>query len=312
MTEVDGNNNKTLFKYLGWTFGLGWGIQVVVWLISRNAVVDDPTRSLLLSSVAQAIMSAMMFVPMISVLLSGEKLKGMGWKPWVKGNVGSLLFAWFMPTILTVIGTALFFLIFPALLDLTGAAIVDSVGPEALEQLESQGVSYVQYILVGVISSITYAPLLNMIFAVGEEAGWRGYMYPVLKERFGRLKGSIFGGIIWGMWHWPLIMLTGYEYGTGYRGFPTLGMVVFCIFTVAIGILCDYVYEKSDCIWFPAILHGAINAIATVPMLMITSEAAPYRLLGPTTNGLVAGIPLIICAAVLLFGKKKNVKEVME
>ncbi len=310
MTETD-NSNKRLFKYLGWTFGIAWIIQIIVWLIGKSITEATQTPTVAWrTQIAQLIMSAMMFVPMLGVLLSGGKLKGMGWKPKLKGNIGVLLFAWFMPAVLTVIGAALFFLIFPQLLDTTGAYFVEVAGEEALNQLESQGISYVQYAIISVISSITYAPLINMFLAVGEEAGWRGYMYPVLKERFGRLKGSILGGIIWGMWHWPLIMLTGYEYGTGYRGFPTLGMLTFCIFTIAMGIMCDYAYEKSGSIWLPAIAHGAINAIATVPIILITSATDPYRLLGPAPNGLIAGIPLFICAVVLIgFGKIAKSRE---
>ncbi len=65
--------------------------------------------------------------------------------------------------------------------------------------------------------------VFNMIPAVGEEAGWRGYMMPHLKEQLGLLNGRLLGGVIWGVWHWPLMLLVGYEYGTNYLGAPCWG-----------------------------------------------------------------------------------------
>ena len=303
MTEVN-SSNKTLFKYLGWTFGLGWGIQVVVWFITGNAVVNDPGNSLLMSSIAQMIMAAMMFVPLLAVLLSGEKLKGMGWKPWISGNVRTLLFAWFMPAILTAIGTTIYFLIFPTHLDLTGEALIQIAGPEVLEQMTSQGITYPAFVALSMVSVVTSVPIVNALVSVGEEAGWRGYMYPVLKEKFGKTGGRIIGGIIWGMWHWPLILLMGFKFGSDYIGAPVLGLPVFCISLICIGIICDYAYEKTGCIWYPSIIHGELNAAASVTLVMTTSKTAWARLLGPSAHGLLAGVPIMICAVLIVaFGR---------
>ena len=78
-------------------------------------------------------------------------------------------------------------------------------------------------------------------------------MYPILKERFGKAKGRIIGGIIWGVWHWPIMILVGYEYGTSYWGYPVTGPLLFCVITTAMGILLDYYYEKANSIWVPAL-----------------------------------------------------------
>ena len=81
--------------------------------------------------------------------------------------------------------------------------------------LEASGISIPAYIAVSSGASMLWAPWFNMFFAVGEEAGWRGAMYPILKERLG-IKGRIVGGIIWEVA--PDHALTGYEYGTDYWG----------------------------------------------------------------------------------------------
>lgn len=184
-------------------------------------------------------MEIMMFAPLLGVLLSGQSLTGMGWKPCLKGKSKSLLAAWFLPALLTATGAALYFAVFPGHFDISGDALAAAAGTKALEQLQSQGLTYPMYILNSVIGCLTYAPLVNMLLAVGEEAGWRGFLYPQLKAKFGKRPGWLIGGVIWGMWHWPLIWLIGYEYGMDYAGFPIVGMLIFCIFTTAAGVLCD-------------------------------------------------------------------------
>lgn len=257
----------------------------------------------------QLLMVILMFAPLVATLIAGVKLKGMGWKPKLKGNIRVLLFSWFAPWVLTFIGIVIYFVIFRNQFDLSGESMIASLGEQGeafTKALESQGITYPMYVAINVIAAMLYTPFLNMFAAIGEEAGWRGFMYPMLKEKYGIAKGSILGGIIWGIWHWPLIGLIGFEYGTEYFGFPITGMLMFVLFTIPLGILCDWVYVKSECIWFPAILHGSINAAATIPVLVCRNDIGTYRLLGPVPNGLIAGMPLIIISILILIKTSKD------
>ena len=131
-------------------------------------------------------------------------------------------------------------------------------------------------------------------------------MMPRLKERFGLLNGRLLGGIIWGVWHWPLMLLVGYEYGTDYLGAPVLGLVVWCVFCFAINTLLDWLYEKTGCIWVPAIAHGAVNAIATLPTILTYPEDAYYNVLGPMPIGLISMLPVLALAVWLTLQQMKN------
>ena len=288
MNNVSFNKKETI-KYLAWTFLIAWVMQVAVAVLYRNGI----------AIVGQLLMGIMMFVPLFGVLLSGQSLSGMGWKPCLKGKIKLFLAAWFLPALLTAIGAALYFVVFPGHFDMSGDALAASAGAEALEQMQSQGLTYPMYVLISVIGCLTYAPFVNMLLAVGEEAGWRGFLYPQLKAKFGKRQGWLIGGIIWGMWHWPLMWLIGYEYGTDYAGFPIVGMLIFCIFSTAVGVLCDWLYEKTNCIWIPSIFHGAINAAGTVPAVICITNTGSVILLGPAPNGVLAGLPLMICAMIL-------------
>ena len=72
-------------------------------------------------------------------------------------------------------------------------------------------------VLLGGDVAVPYAPISNYIFIFGitlflagalEELGWRGFLQPRLQQRFSALRASIVIGVVWGLWHVPMI-LTG-------------------------------------------------------------------------------------------------------
>ena len=294
-------NKGQVVKYLAWTFGLAWAIQFAVAPLYRTN-----------QALGQLVLAAMMFVPALGAWLAGGKLAGLGWKPQIRKNLRPILIAWLAPMLLTALGAALYFLCFPGHFDLTGTYLKASVGEAALEQMEAQGLSYPIYVLVSAVGSLTYGPLINAFVALGEEIGWRGFLYPQLKARFGRRRGWLLGGVIWAAWHWPLIWLIGYEYGAaagnaaGYFGFPVTGMLLFCVITAGWGILHDALYERSGTIWAPALLHGAINAAAALPLAVCLPDTGSARLLGPEPMGLLAGLPFLIAAAAVFLHTKED------
>ena len=83
-------------------------------------------------------------------------------------------------------------------------------------------------------------------------------------------------------------------------------MLLFCVFTVAGGILCDRLYEKSGNIWLPSVFHGALNAVATLPLAVCLTDTGSARLLGPVPNGLLGGLPLFVAASAVFFGRKET------
>lgn len=291
-------DKKKFTIYMIFAFALAWAIQIVASVFARNGNV----------SVFQLLLMVCMFMPFLAVFIAKIPLKGMGWIPKLKGNIGWILLAWFGPMILTILGAVIFYIIFPDRLDWTGSYMATQMGEEAMAQLQATGVTIPILLIVTIIQACSYAPLINGLFGLGEEVGWRGVMYPMLKDKLGRVKGMILGGIIWGAWHWPSMVLAGYEYGLEYWGAPFLGMAMFCLYATIAGIILDVLYEKTKCIWVPSVGHGAINATAGVPVLMLNAEFADQLTVGPLPIGIVAMIPYIIVAILLLVlaGKKKK------
>ena len=287
--------------YFLFAFGLAWLCQVYASLL----LIRDGN-----ATAYQALLAVSMFCPLAAVLLAKKvflhQSTGIGWK--VQGKRRYWLAAWFGPAVFTVLAAVLYFAVFPSRLDLSGSWLVTAYGGEMdAATLRSQlGVSSASYILQTGLFAITLAPPINMFFALGEEAGWRGYMMPCLKERFGLLNGRLLGGVIWGVWHWPIMLLTGYEYGTNYLGAPVLGLVVWCVVCFALNTLLDWLYEKTGCIWVPAIAHGAFNAIASIAQVLTYPADAYYNVLGPMPIGLIGMLPMLAVAVGLTLRQMKQ------
>ena len=277
---------KKISKYLVWAFGGAWILQIAAGLLFQNGYRIGYS----------ALLSLSMFAPLLAAVVSGYGLRQLGWKPQFRKNHRWLLIAWFLPVVLGTIGAVLYFLVIPDSWDTTFSYATDLLGADGLQQLEANGLTLKQYAVISTISAVSYAPFINMLLTIGEEVGWRGTMYPELKDRFGETKGRIIGGIIWGIWHWPIMLLAGYEYGTTYWGAPITGPLLFCVITVAMGILLDFLYGKTMSIWVPALCHGAINAFAGIPILFLNPAYADRLLLGPLMVGIISGLPLILVA----------------
>lgn len=52
---------------------------------------------------------------------------------------------------------------------------------------------------------------INGLFAFGEEYGWRGVLMDELRP-LGTARANVLTGILWGLWHAPIILL-GFNYG---------------------------------------------------------------------------------------------------
>lgn len=291
---------KGLGLYFLFSFGLAWLCQVYGCLALLQQ--GDAVRY-------QLALTLTMFCPLAAVLavrLVEHEPTGIGWK--LRRGLKGWLAAWFGPVCFTLAGAALYFVLFPHRLDLSGSWLAAAYGGEWTAQtLQSElGITTQSYLLQNLLLAVTVGPVANAIPALGEEAGWRGYMMPRLKAALGVWKANVMGGIVWGVWHFPLMLLVGYEYGTHYLGAPWLGLVVWCVVCIALGTLLDLLYERTGCIWVPAVAHGAFNAIAALPTVLTYPADSYYNVLGPMPIGLISALPLIAAAAWVLW---KSVKK---
>ena len=149
----------------------------------------------------------------------------------------------------------------------------------------------VAYFIIGLL----VAPLINSIPAFGEELGWRGFLLDRLIEEIGVYKAIIVSGVIWGVWHFPLILLFGYNYAYETR---FVGALVFLIFTVSLGIFLSWLKIRTKNVLYPALAHGAINAYMGYGTYMVLTDKVigyPAGII-PSLVGLVLGILIMLRA----------------
>jgi membrane protease YdiL (CAAX protease family) len=61
-------------------------------------------------------------------------------------------------------------------------------------------------LLIHLVQALIAGYTINAVFAFGEEFGWRGYLLKTLHNKK-LLHASLIIGTVWGLWHFPLILL---------------------------------------------------------------------------------------------------------
>ena len=302
-------DKKKVIMFVAFTYAIAWIIAIPASIYSIKHPGIGGT------SVFKVAAMLMMFAPLVSVFITNRDLKTVLWRPKFKGNIRWILFSFFIPAVAVAAGAVLFYFIFPDLFDMTGSYLTKSgedMGVDTMAQLSSMGLSLNMYVAFSAVSVFLYGGFINMFFAVGEEAGWRGFLYPELRKKYGRIKTWIIGGTIWSVFHFPLMLIAGYEYGTDYLGAPVLGLVVFTVNCIVNGVFHEIIYDKTKCIWYPALFHGVYNALANLTFaywnINSDGKAEKLMILGPGVNGIIGMIPMVIIAVIVAVIVIKNDK----
>jgi len=91
--------------------------------------------------------------------------------------------------------------------------------------------------------------------ALGEEIGWRGFLVPHLAQRFTFTQTALISGIIWSLWHYPILIFADYNSGT-----PTwYGLTCFTVMVVSISFVFAWMRLKSGSLWTGVLLHASHN-----------------------------------------------------
>jgi membrane protease YdiL (CAAX protease family) len=89
--------------------------------------------------------------------------------------------------------------------------------------------------------------------AFGEELGWRGYLLQRMIQAQWPYPLA-FTGVIWGIWHLPLFVFTGYAHGRMF-----LSILMFVCLTVLFGIFIGWLRIASGSVFVAAMAHASFN-----------------------------------------------------
>ena len=101
---------------------------------------------------------------------------------------------------------------------------------------------------------LTVNVIKNLGSTLGEEIGWRGFLIFELRKVMSFKALALVSGIIWAIWHFPLINLI---YGRG--EFLLLHIGAFTIMILGISVILAYYTFKSNSLWPAAIYHSVHN-----------------------------------------------------
>jgi len=74
----------------------------------------------------------------------------------------------------------------------------------------------------------------------------------------GRVRGVLLLGVIWGAWHWPIILM-----GFNYPGHPVLGVVLMTLYTTGLAVVLGYAVLTSGSVLLSSYLHALNNQVVS-------------------------------------------------
>ncbi|MBO8162051.1 MAG: CPBP family intramembrane metalloprotease [Thermosipho sp. (in: Bacteria)] len=212
-----------------------------------------------------------MFIPMITAIMVQKII----YKKSVKEPLGIsfklnrwFLVAWLLPPVIAfaTLGVSLLFPGVEYSPEMAGMfeRLKSVLTPEQLKEMEKQTVAFpVHPIWIGLLQGLIAGITINAVAGFGEELGWRGLLQKELSY-LGFWKSSAVIGVIWGLWHAPIILQ-----GHNYPEHPLIGVFMMTIFTLLLSPIFSYVRLKAKSVIAAAIMHGSINGTLGLSIMVI-------------------------------------------
>ncbi|HYP99879.1 MAG TPA: CPBP family intramembrane glutamic endopeptidase [Polyangiaceae bacterium] len=194
------------------------------------------------------------------------------------------LFAWLLPPLLSLV-TLLIGLLQPGTAysaQLAGLSARFELSAEQLRSLTPQ-IGALPPIASLLVQGLVLGPTLSAIAGLGEEAGWRGLLHHEL-QGLGFWRESWSVGLLWGVWHLPLV----FE-GYGFPNHPFAGACVLLAFTVLAAPLYTFVRIRAQSTLACAVFHGSFGAT-----MLLT--------FAPVAGGSELSVGLLALPGVLIMG----------
>jgi len=281
-------------------FGISWGLAGAYWL--AGGVWGSPAST--------AVGVGFMFGPAVATVVTRWVHRGRDgtWRAlrvrdaiWLKPDRWFAV-AWLLPVLMAVLALGASLLVpgvsFSPGMEGLIARFADQFTPEQLAEMEAQTAALPLHpFWIGVLMALWAGPTINAIAAFGEELGWRGFLQRELAP-MGFWKASLLIGVVWGLWHAPLI-----AQGHNYPEHPWIGVGMMVLFCTLWAPILGWLRLRSGSVMAAAIAHGAINASAGLPLLVIAGG-------GDLTVGMTGAagmaVAAVVCAALWASGATRE------
>ena len=182
---------------------------------------------------------------MLTLRMNGRGICDLGWK-W--GETKYQVRSWYIPILYASMAYAIVWIF-------RFGAFGNAEYYDSLTKTMHLGGSPWISILLGIALTATYGMIRSVSSALGEEIGWRGFLVPELSKTTSFTATSLLSGILWSLWHYPILIYGDYNAGT-----PTwYGLTCFTVMVISISFVFAWMRLKSGSLWTGAILHGSHN-----------------------------------------------------
>lgn len=296
-------DTRRILIFIALSYGIAWAAGLFIYL--TGGIIGSPVLIPALNLTRATTLLVLVYMPapalahIITRLITAEGWRDTGLRPRFRRGWPAWLAAWLLPAALVFVGGAVYFVLFPDQFDPQLGRLQAMMDQSAAQLGQDIPMTASALLILQTVQALLLAPVLNALPTLGEEFGWRAYLQPKLLP-LGWRNAMILMGIIWGVWHWPVIAM-GYNYGTGYPGAPWTGMLAMVWFTFTVGTILGWLTVRGGSVWPAVIGHGAVNGIAALPALVAKGSANP--LLGPLPVGVIGSAGFTLVALWMLFNE---------
>ncbi|MBO0330353.1 CPBP family intramembrane metalloprotease [Muricauda sp. CAU 1631] len=227
----------------------------------------------------------------ITLKIKGRKISSLNWN-W--GDWKYIRWSYFIPALYGII-TYLLIWVF-GFGGLANREIITEWGKElglfGIGTLNPTSITIIAIILLGTVEVIRASAT-----TLGEEIGWRGFFIHELRKVLSFTGVSVFSGLVWAAWHWPLLVY--------YSNNVLLEFITFFIVIISMSFIMAYYTFKSKSLWPAVIFHAVSNVYIQkiMPSLTMKIEGTEHWL---GENGIMFAIVTSIFG---IYFWRKAIKE---
>jgi uncharacterized protein len=220
------------------------------------------------------------WIPAIAALLAAALTGGRG----ALRELGSRLVRWrvgWQWYVVVILGPAVFSLAVAGIYALFGGSWAEAAPPA---------------ILAGPLLLLPlFLAILTLTDGLGEELAWRGFALPRLLTRYNALVASVVLGVIWALWHLPLLWTEG-------NGMFQLPVWLLLLDLTAKSVLFTWVFlQTRGSVLIAMLFHGATNLFLVSPEVVSTGDFQ-VAVLAMVGKWVLVGIVLVVAGPSLMRG----------
>ena len=142
--------------------------------------------------------------------------------------------------------------------------------------------------------------VLTLFAALGEEIGWSGFLVPHVAKISNFTKAALFRGLVWGVWHYPIIIFADYNVNKTPAWFAC---ICFTITFIGISFAFAWLRLKSGSLWTGMFLHASHNKFIQGIFTRSTADTGPTEYFIDEFGIALALVSIVVA---FIFWKKRH------